>query len=154
MDSVPVFVGLDYHQDAVQVCVMDRQGKVLMNRSCRNDWQVLRDAVAPLGHVQRVGIEACCGASDLTEQLVERAGWNCSLGHPAYVAKLKGSPDKSDWSDGRLLADLSRWAACLGSGWRRRISASFGCWWCIASVRWISDGRPSFSWVRCCVSSG
>jgi transposase len=108
MDSVPVFVGLDYHQDAVQVCVMDRQGKVLMNRSCRNDWQVLRDAVAPLGHVQRVGIEACCGASDLTEQLVERAGWNCSLGHPAYVAKLKGSPDKSDWSDGRLLADLSR----------------------------------------------
>lgn len=28
--------------------------------------------------------------------------------HPTYVARLKGSPDKRDYSDSRLLADLSR----------------------------------------------
>ena len=31
-----------------------------------------------------------------------------SLGHPAYIAKVKRSPDKSDYSDGRLVADLTR----------------------------------------------
>ncbi len=37
MNTVAVFVGLDYHQDSVQVCVLDGQGKQLFNRGCRND---------------------------------------------------------------------------------------------------------------------
>jgi transposase len=80
----------------------------LLNRSAANDCQELARIVQPLGVVQRVGIEACCGAADLGEQLVERFTWNVSLGHPAYIAKMRSSPDKSDWSDGRLLADLTR----------------------------------------------
>jgi hypothetical protein len=31
MSKVTVFVGLDYHQDSVQVCVMDRTGALLTN---------------------------------------------------------------------------------------------------------------------------
>src|SRR5207237_1815355 len=49
-----------------------------------------------------------CGAADMGEELTERLGWDVSLGHPAYIAKMKGSPDKSDFSDGRLVADLTR----------------------------------------------
>ena len=108
MSNVPVFVGLDYHQDSIQVCVLNQQGDVLLNRSAANDCHELARMVRPLGVVQRVGIEACCGAADLGEQLVERFGWNVSLGHPAYIAKIKSSPDKSDFSDGRLVADLTR----------------------------------------------
>jgi hypothetical protein len=55
MSNVPVFVGLDYHQDSIQVCALDAAGKG-----------------------QRVGIEACCGAADLGQQLVEQLGWNVS----------------------------------------------------------------------------
>ena len=36
MASIPVFVGLDYHQDAVQVCVVDSTGRVLENKSVAN----------------------------------------------------------------------------------------------------------------------
>jgi transposase len=108
MSNVPLFVGLDYHQDSIQVCVLNQEGNVLLNRSAANDVQELGRIVGPLGVVQRVGIEACCGAADLGQQLVERLGWNVSLGHPAYIAKIKSSPDKSDYSDGRLLADLTR----------------------------------------------
>ncbi|MGH7215113.1 MAG: IS110 family transposase [Tepidisphaeraceae bacterium] len=108
MSNVPVFVGLDYHQDSIQVCVLNQKGDVLLNRSAANDSQELGRIVQPLGIVQRVGIEACCGAADLGQELVERLGWNVSLGHPAYIAKIKSSPDKSDFSDGRLLADLTR----------------------------------------------
>lgn len=108
MSTLPVFVGLDYHQDSIQVCVVDQHGKVLLNRSAGNDCQELARLVQPLGVVQRVGIEACCGAADLGQELVEQLGWNVSLGHPAYIAKIKSSPDKSDFSDGRLIADLTR----------------------------------------------
>jgi transposase len=108
MSNVPVFVGLDYHQDSIQVCVLNPKGDVLLNRSTRNDCDELARLVNPLGIVQRVGIEACCGAADLGQELVERLGWNVSLGHAAYIARMKSSPDKSDYSDGRLLADLTR----------------------------------------------
>lgn len=108
MSNVPVFVGLDYHQDSIQVCVLNQQGDVLLNRSAGNDCDELARLVSRVGVVQRVGIEACCGAADLGEELVERLGWNVSLGHPAYIARMKSSPDKSDYSDGRLLADLTR----------------------------------------------
>ena len=108
MSNVPLFVGLDYHQDSIQVCVLDQQGKVLLNRSAANDCHALSRLVQPLGVVQRVGIEACCGAADLGQELVEQLGWTVSLAHPAYVAKIKRSPDKSDYTDGRLIADLTR----------------------------------------------
>ena len=42
MTKVTIFVGLDYHQDSVQVCVMDRSGTVLANRNCDNDWRAIR----------------------------------------------------------------------------------------------------------------
>jgi transposase len=108
MSTLPVFVGLDYHQDSVQVCVLDPDGKILLNRSCDNDWRQITAAVTPLGKVKRAAIEACCGAADLTEELVNHGGWHVDLAHPQYVAKLKQSPDKSDFSDGRLLGDLTR----------------------------------------------
>src|SRR5437016_652575 len=69
MSNVPVFVGLDYHQDSIQVCVLNQKGDVLLNRSAKNDCQEVGHLVGPLGIVQRVGIEACCGAADFGEEL-------------------------------------------------------------------------------------
>ena len=45
MDTVAVFVGLDYHDESVQVCILDREGRLLANRSCANDRQAIIDAV-------------------------------------------------------------------------------------------------------------
>jgi transposase len=141
MSNLPLFVGLDYHQDSIQVCVLNQQGDVLLNRSASNDCDQLARLVNPLGRVQRVGIEACCGAADLGEELVERLGRNVSLGHPAYVARIKSSPDKSDYSDGRLLADLTRVGYRRASGSRRRTSASCGSWSTTASGWSTTPGR-------------
>ena len=108
MNNVPLVLGLDYSEASVQLCAMDEQARVLVNRACRNDWRELVKAVAGKGIVRRVAIEACSGAADLAEELVSKAGWHVELAHPHYVAKLKGSPDKTDFSDSRLLADLTR----------------------------------------------
>ena len=38
-EFLSVFVGLDYHSSSVQVCVMDANGHMLLNRSCANEWR-------------------------------------------------------------------------------------------------------------------
>lgn len=104
-----VFVGLDYATAFVQVCVLDRSGRVLSNRRLANDWRELA------GHVESIGgrtvqatLEACTGAADLADELIQRAGWSVSLAHPGYVNRMKQTPDKSDFTDAQMLADLVR----------------------------------------------
>jgi transposase len=108
MNSLPVFVGLDYHQESVQVCVLDKDGRQLGNRAHPNNWQTIAREVHKHSRVVRAAIEACCGAANLAEELVSKAGWSVDLAHPGFVSRMKQNPDKTDYSDGRLLADLER----------------------------------------------
>ena len=104
-----VFVGLDYHASSVQVCVMDSDQRVLLNRSCANTWQAVMGAVQPqCGEVSvQAAIESCCGAANLADELIGR-GWSVHLAHAGYVSRMKQSRDKTDFSDARMLADLQR----------------------------------------------
>lgn len=108
MTIVSVFVGLDYHQESVQVCVMRSNGEVVVNRRCPNDWRVIERVAREHGQHVQAAIEACNGAADLADELVHQAGWSVDLAHPGYVARIKQSPDKTDFSDAQLLADLER----------------------------------------------
>ncbi len=125
MNSVPVFVGLDYHSKSVQVCVMDANECVLANRRCGNSVAEVAGVVRSLGTPVRTAIEACCGAADFAEDLAAQAGWNVSLAHPGYVARMKGNPDKTDFSDAKMLADLCRAGMVprvwLAPGWIREL---------------------------------
>src|SRR5262245_51782380 len=108
MSTLPVFVGLDYSLHGVQVCVLDGAGRVLMNRTLPDSAAALAAAVGRLGVVRGAALEACTGAADLAAELADRHGWPVHLAHPGYVAKMKQSPDKTDYADARLLADLER----------------------------------------------
>lgn len=108
MASIPVYVGLDYHSVEVQVCVVDKRGKVLVNRPCANLWCAIANLAGRYGQVQGAALEACSGAADLAEELVRHAGWTVNLAHPGFVARMKTNPDKHDFGDARMLADLER----------------------------------------------
>lgn len=108
MNNLAVFVGLDYHQSGVQVCVLDRQGGLLVNKMCANDWQAVFEAVKPHGTVARAAIESCSGAADFADELIQHAEWIVDLAHPGYVSRMRQNPDKTDYSDARMLADLER----------------------------------------------
>lgn len=108
MDRIPVFVGLDYHSKSVQVCVVDEDGRVLVNRRCGNSVAEIGAAIRPAWRVDRVAVESCCGAADLAEALIESLRWPVWLAHPGYVARMKHNPDKTDFGDARMLAELSR----------------------------------------------
>ena len=115
MVTITRFVGLDYHQDSVQVCVMDSEGNLLANRSVPNNWTAIRavvqntvpsDASGP--PIVRASIECCSGAAHLAEELIERAEWTVTLAHPGLVNRMKQNPEKSDHADAFILADLMR----------------------------------------------
>jgi transposase len=108
MNRVPVFVGLDYHQASVQVCVMGPDRTMLANRRCANDALEIIQTVERHGRVLGAAIESCAGAADLAEELIGKANWSVDLAHPGFVARMKQNPDKSDFTDAQLLADLER----------------------------------------------
>src|SRR5213593_2376294 len=108
MGSLALFVGLDYSDKAVQVCLLDRDGRQVANRWCQNDWRLIVEFAQRHGTVVEAAIESCTGAANLAEELATRAGWSVHLAHPGYVARMKQTPDKTDYQDARLLADLVR----------------------------------------------
>jgi len=109
MVKIQVYLGLDYHKDAIQVCALKGQGAVVFNGSISNSVGGLtRLAEKRCWVVLRVEIEACSGAADFSDELVLKTGWSLSLAHPGFVRRMKQNPDKSDYSDARLMADLNR----------------------------------------------
>lgn len=108
MSILVFYVGLDYHQNVVQVCMMDAKGRVLRNRKMENSVRAIVKAVRRWGQPQGVAIEACCGAANLADELHRETGWPVSLAHTGFVARMKQNPDKTDFGDARLLADLLR----------------------------------------------
>jgi transposase len=104
-----LYVGIDYHQKSLQVCAMQPDGKIILNQACSNDVRKLRQLLAKQKPSEiRAAIEACCGAADLAEEISACPQWSISLAHPGYVNRMKQTPDKTDFSDARMLADLTR----------------------------------------------
>ena len=102
-----VFVGLDYHLNVIQVCVLDSDGNQLINGTRPNNVDAVA-SVVPAGIEVEAAIESCCGAATFAEQLMEHTGWSVNLAHAGYVSRMKQTPDKTDYTDARLLADLVR----------------------------------------------
>jgi len=103
-----VSVGLDVHKDSVQVCVVDHAGRVLSNRRVENDVAAIVGAAGGLRPVHGVALECGTGVAALADALIQKTGWDVHLCHPGYVRRMRQNPDKTDFSDSHLLADLVR----------------------------------------------
>jgi len=97
MLSLPVFVGLDYHQNVIQVCVMDQNRIILVNQSVGNDPHEVMRVVVSFGGNIHAAIETSTGAAEFAEQLINKTNWCAELANPGYVARLKHMiPSKHD----------------------------------------------------------
>src|SRR5215469_2828159 len=73
--TLPVFVGLDYSQHDIQLCVLDPHGQRLCNRPVDNSADALNATVRRFGIVKGAALEACTGAANLAEELADRFAW-------------------------------------------------------------------------------
>jgi transposase len=108
MSILPVFVGMDYHDSVVEVSVMETDGREIAHRRCANHVLEIAEVAERFQRPVRAAIEACTGAAALADELVSSRGWSVDLAHPGYVSRMKQNPDKNDFADARLLADLER----------------------------------------------
>jgi transposase len=111
MDIVSSYVGLDYHSDSIQVCVMTKEGDVLLNRSVASQVGAVIDAVRGCHAgviVEGVALEACTGSAEFASRLAVATEWTVRLAHAAAVHRLKQGPDKTDHGDAWHLANLIR----------------------------------------------
>jgi hypothetical protein len=117
MSKVTIYVGLDYHKDSVQVCVMDPTGKVLANRSCPNNTKEIDLFVAFFGDDVRGAIEACTGAAELADELIRvpprllrfyalsvNFPGKCHLFGPAICHRFRKKRDETSLSLKRAIA--------------------------------------------------
>jgi transposase len=101
-------VGIDYHKDSLQVCILESCGKVKSNRRIRNDIEELIELIGAASQKVVVTAEACNGSSSFLDALHSRTNWEVKLCHPGYAQRMRSNPDKTDKSDGELIADLTR----------------------------------------------
>lgn len=108
MKNLPMYAGLDYHQASIQVCVVDAEGRRMRNQRCASDVADVVNALSSTGEIRSIGIESCSGAAEFAEELSNVTGWPVTLAHPGYVNRMKLNPDKSDFTDAQMLADLTQ----------------------------------------------
>ncbi|MCP4591684.1 MAG: IS110 family transposase [bacterium] len=101
-------MGIDYADKVSQVVVLDAGGRELGTRRLRSETGRLVAYGERFGPIVGVAIEACCGTATLADELIQRYGWPVQLAHPGFVRRMKRNPDKTDYSDARVLADLCR----------------------------------------------
>ncbi len=101
-------VGIDYHEKNLQVCIISPEGKVLSNKQIKNSVEVAKQVISQYGENACVVAEACNGSSKFLDELGAATGWKTKLCHPGYAQRMRHNPDKTDKSDGELIADLNR----------------------------------------------
>ncbi len=103
-----ISVGIDYHKDWLQVCVVRESGEVVLNRRVKNEISEVVKLIGSRAKDVTVAAEACNGSSVFLDRLHQETGWRVKLCHPGYAQRMRNNPDKTDKSDGELIADLTR----------------------------------------------
>ena len=100
--------GIDLHARSMYVCVMDREGKILVHRNIRNnDFAYFLELVEPYRHDLTVACECTFNWYWLCDACAD-AGVHFALGHALYMKAIKGTKTKNDKVDSKKIADLLR----------------------------------------------
>jgi len=71
MSILPVYVGLDYHEDWIRVCIVDEEGRELVNRDRPNDVEMVAEFIWGHGTPDSVALEACGGSASFAHALAQ-----------------------------------------------------------------------------------
>lgn len=100
--------GVDLHTRQMYVCVMDREGNILVHRNIKhNDFGFFLKLVEPYRHDLTVTCESCFVCFGLADAC-EDAGIDFVLAHAYYVKSIAANKHKNDREDARELAECLR----------------------------------------------
>jgi transposase len=101
------YCGIDLHARSMYVCVLDREGAVLLHRDLPCDPVRFLTAIRPYREGLVVGVE-CIFSWYWLADLCAKEGIAFVLGHALYMKAIHGAKAKNDRIDSRKLAGLLR----------------------------------------------
>ncbi len=99
--------GIDLHAKTMYLCILDREGQILLHRNMRSGPETFLDAVAPYREDLVVAIE-CMFTWYWLADLCRREGITFVLGHALYMKAIHGAKAKNDKIDAFKIAKLLR----------------------------------------------
>jgi len=99
--------GVDLHSTKMYICVMDKEGNILLHRNMRNDFELFNSLISKYKDNISVGVESMHSYYWLADGCIEE-GISFYLGHAFYLKAIHGGKKKNDKIDSKKIADLMR----------------------------------------------
>jgi transposase len=99
------YVGLDYHLNSSNLCILDEQGQTVKQMRVKGRWPQVMEAIKALPCPFSVAFEASCGYGLLYEQLC-RIAHSVQVAHPRSLRLIYKAKRKNDRIDAAKLAKL------------------------------------------------
>ena len=101
------YCGIDLHAKTMYVCILDREGQVLLHENLKSRPEAFLEAVAPFRDDLVVAVE-CMFTWYWLADLCRREGIEFVLGHALYMKAIHGAKAKNDKVDAYKIATLLR----------------------------------------------
>ena len=101
------YCGIDLHARTMYVCVMDKQGNILLHRNMDNNFNEFKNYLEPFIPDVAVGVESSCYYYWISDAC-KKENIDFYLGHAFYMKAISGGKVKNDRVDSRKIADLLR----------------------------------------------
>jgi len=99
--------GIDLHAKTLYLCILDREGQILLHKNIRSRPEPFLEAVAPYREDLVVAVE-CIFTWYWLADLCRREGIQFVLGHALYMKAIHGGKAKNDKIDAYKIATLLR----------------------------------------------
>ena len=114
------YCGIDLHAKTMYLCILDREGQILLHKNMRSCPETFLEAVTPYRDDLVVAVE-CMFTWYWLADLCRKEGIAFVLGHALYMKAIHGAKAKNDKVDAFKIAKLLR-----GGKFIRRSSCVFG----------------------------
>jgi len=101
------YCGVDLHTRTMYLCILDRDGEILLHRNVRANADAFLKAVEPYREDLVVGVE-CMFTWYWLADLCDREGFHFVLGHALYMKAIHGGKSKNDRIDAHKIGALLR----------------------------------------------
>lgn len=102
------YIGLDVHKSFIQGCILDEEGRVILEQKFKNDPQSMDTFLLNVHREDSKIVLESCSTWQYAYDYLDDAGYNVALANPLQVALIAKSRKKTDRNDAKILADLLR----------------------------------------------
>jgi len=102
------WVGLDVHQESIEIAVVDRKDRILYQGGCSADIEAVVKVLKKFRGYQLYCCYEASGAGYILQRGLEKRGYDCEVIAPSLIPKQPGVRVKTDKRDALKLARFSR----------------------------------------------